>query len=94
MERVIEMTVIDTLGIHARPASTLAVAVKRSGATLRIRCGDRSADATSVVQLLSLGARHGSQVTIEIDGDDVGATTAESALSELFTRSTNAGEKA
>jgi phosphotransferase system HPr (HPr) family protein len=78
------MSVIDPLGIHARPASTLSVAVKKSGAKMRIRFGDRSADASSVVQLLGLGARLGSNVTIEIDGDDRSADTAQAALSELF----------
>ncbi len=78
------MSVIDPLGIHARPASTLSVAVKKSGAKMRIRFGDRSADASSVVQLLGLGARLGSKVTVEIDGDDASADTAQAALSELF----------
>jgi phosphotransferase system HPr (HPr) family protein len=82
--RILEMAVIDPLGIHARPASTLSVAVKRSGAKMRIRFGDRSADASSVVQLLGLGARLGSKVKIEIEGDDEAADQAQSALSELF----------
>jgi len=84
VKRTLHMTVIDPLGIHARPASTLAVAVKRSGAAMRIRHGDRTADATSVVQLLGLGARMGSRVTVELDGDTAAADQAEAALSELF----------
>jgi phosphotransferase system HPr (HPr) family protein len=84
MNRVLQMAVVDPLGIHARPASTLSVAVKRSGAKMRIRFGDRSADAASVVQLLGLGARLGSVVSIEIEGEPQAADTAQAALSELF----------
>jgi phosphotransferase system HPr (HPr) family protein len=82
--RVLQLKVVDPLGIHARPASTLALAVKRSGAKVRITSGTRSADASSVVQLLSLGAREGSPVTIEITGEDGAAGTLQSALGELF----------
>jgi phosphotransferase system HPr (HPr) family protein len=78
------MKVIDPLGIHARPASTLALAVKRSGARVRITAGDRSADATSVVQLLGLGAREGTDVTIDIAAEEAATAAVRSALRELF----------
>lgn len=90
MRRTLELTVIDPLGIHARPASALALAIKRSGATMRMRFGEKLADGTSVVQMLGLGARAGSTVTIELDGDPAALDTAESALSELFDLSSRA----
>jgi phosphotransferase system HPr (HPr) family protein len=83
-ETLVTMKVVDPLGIHARPASALAIAVKRSGARMRISAGGRSADATSVVQLLGLGAREGTPVTIAITGDDASTETARDALRELF----------
>jgi phosphotransferase system HPr (HPr) family protein len=82
--RTLELTVIDPLGIHARPASVLAIAVKRSGAKVRLHIENRIADGASVVQMLGLGARQGSNVTLEIEGDDDAVAAVESAFGKLF----------
>ena len=55
MKRIVEeLQIADSLGIHARPAAALAVAVRKSGARVTLRFGANSADATSVVRLLGL----------------------------------------
>ncbi len=86
MKRCVELVVADPMGIHGRPAGALAIAVARSGARVHLRCGARSADASSVIALLSLGARSGSYVVAEIEGDDVAIATVESALEEMFAK--------
>ena len=51
MKRIVEdIQITDPLGIHARPAAALAVAVRKSGARVTLRFGQNSADAASVVR--------------------------------------------
>ena len=81
MKRVVEEIVItDPLGIHARPAAALAIAVGKSGAHVTLRYGAKTADAKSLVQLLSLGATARSSVTAEIEGEDDAIVAAQLAL--------------
>lgn len=71
MRRVVEEVVVtDPLGIHARPAAALAVAVGRSGARVTVALGAKKASGKSVIGLLSLGAAHNSTITAEIEGED------------------------
>jgi phosphocarrier protein HPr len=61
------------VGLHARPA---ALFVQKAGAfssTIRLTCGERSADGKSILGVLQLGASAGSQVTIHAEGDDAHA---------------------
>ncbi len=66
------MTIVvkDPLGIHARPAASLSVAISKIGARVLVRFGDRSADPKSIIQMLALGATFGSELTLEIEGND------------------------
>jgi phosphotransferase system HPr (HPr) family protein len=81
VKRVVEEIVVsDPLGIHARPAAALAIAVGKSGARVTLRYGAKSADAKSLVQLLSLGATARSSVTAEIEGEDDAIAAAQLAL--------------
>jgi phosphotransferase system HPr (HPr) family protein len=70
VKRVVEeLKVSDPLGIHARPASALAVAVGKCGARVTLRHGAKTADARSVIQMIGLGATTNSIVTAEIEGE-------------------------
>jgi len=82
----VELVVVDPMGIHGRPAGALAIAVAKSGARVRLRCGAKSADASSVIALLSLGARAGSAVIAEIEGDGPAINAVELALAEMFAK--------
>ena len=80
--RVVQaIAIADPLGIHARPAAALAIAIAKSGARVTLRYGAKSADAKSLVQLLSLGAGPRSSITAEIEGDD--DSSIEAALAAL-----------
>ena len=79
--RVVEtFTIADPLGIHARPAAALASAIAKSGARVTLRNGAKSADAKSLVQLLSLSAGPRSSVSAEVEGDDPSIAAALAAL--------------
>jgi phosphotransferase system HPr (HPr) family protein len=82
----VELVVADPMGIHGRPAGALAIAVAKSGARVKLHCGAKSADAASVIALLSLGARAGSNVIAEIEGDDAAISSVERALEEMFAK--------
>ncbi len=74
------ITVHDPLGIHARPAATLAKELARMPVKLRLVLDSRSADPKSVIQLLALGASVGSKLTVEAEGDEAAVTEAMEVL--------------
>lgn len=62
------LTVKDKAGIHARPAAQMAIALGKIGAQVQLLHAGRTADARSVIQLLSLGAVCGSELQADIQG--------------------------
>jgi phosphoenolpyruvate-protein phosphotransferase len=70
--RVVERSVLVLLehGIHARPAASLAAAVKSLAADVSVVFGARKANAKSPVALMSLGVRKGDQIVIHAAGAD------------------------
>lgn len=71
-------------GIHARPAALIAACAKGFDATVSIERGGRSANARSVVGLMSLGVQRGDEISIQAAGQD--ASAAAAALEALITR--------
>ncbi|WP_372683205.1 phosphoenolpyruvate--protein phosphotransferase, partial [Desulfosarcina sp.] len=68
---VVEATVVDAQGMHARPASLISEqAVKFSGTDIRIRNDQRTATAKSMASLLSMGANQGDVLTISAKGPE------------------------
>ncbi|MBX9245190.1 HPr family phosphocarrier protein [Actinotalea ferrariae] len=58
------------VGLHARPAALVAQAASASGLRVRIAAGDGpEVDAASVLRLMTLGAKHGDEVTLSVEGD-------------------------
>lgn len=64
------VAVASAVGLHARPAAVLTSAVTDSGfdVTLALVGGD-PVDAGSILEVMSLGARHGDLVTLSAKGD-------------------------
>lgn len=60
-------------GLHARPAATLAAALKPFAAAVTIRAGGRVADARSTVSMMGLGAGRDDIVDISAEGPDASA---------------------
>ena len=68
-----------TSGLHARPAALFVAAAGAQPVRVMIRTGDKKAvPAASMLSVLSLGAKHGTEVILEAEGDQ-----AEAALDEL-----------
>lgn len=73
-----DYVITDEVGIHARPAGLLAKAVKALGAKVTIAKGDKSADATRLMALMSMGIKKGDTVTVSVEADNE-----DSACSEI-----------
>jgi phosphocarrier protein HPr len=88
-----ERTVIiaSRTGLHARPAALFVKAAADQGVPVRIRVGDgRAVPAASMLAVLSLGAGHGAEVTLQADGP--GSDDALDALAALLARDLDAEE--
>ncbi|HEX5087275.1 MAG TPA: HPr family phosphocarrier protein [Nocardioides sp.] len=77
----VRLTLINPLGLHARPAAQIATAVGSLAATVAVEAGGRRADATSSLELLTLGAGQGAEITVTATGAD--AVRAIDAVREL-----------
>lgn len=59
------------VGLHARPASTIAKAAADSGHAVTIEAaGGKKANAASVLLLLSMGVSHGDEIQVTVSGDN------------------------
>jgi len=56
-------------GLHIRACSRVVALVGAFNGRVRIRCGERSADASSMFDLIQLVAVPGSELILEGDGD-------------------------
>jgi len=72
---------INKSGLHARPAALFVQTARKFKSTIRVRLGDKVADAKNLLKVLSLGADYGAVITIEAEGED--AEEAVKALKEL-----------
>lgn len=59
--------------LHARPAGMLVRAAAQQSAAITLHANGRDADATSILQVLALGATGGSDVEIEATGENASA---------------------
>lgn len=62
----------DEVGIHARPASELVKEAKKYSSTITITItkGDKSAVATKLMAVMSLGVKCGEEITVTVEGED------------------------
>lgn len=84
---MVEQSVVVTspTGLHARPASVFVQTANQFKSEITVRCGERVANAKSVLNILSLGAQQGAEVVISAKGED--EQEAVAALVELVQNS-------
>lgn len=63
----------DEVGIHARPASELVKEAKKYASVITITKGDKSAVATKLMAVMSLGVKCGDEIIVSVEGDDEAA---------------------
>ncbi len=83
------VTIASSVGLHARPAALFVEAVNETGLEVEIgRPGDDAVDASSILGVMALGAKHGEEVVLTADGD--GAEEALDSLVALLSRDLDA----
>lgn len=80
-----EATVVITneSGLHARPATAFTQLAAKFGAKCTIAANGKTADAKSILTVLTLGAVKGTEVVLTADGSD--ESDAIDALSKFLT---------
>ncbi len=79
LERAVEL--VNTYGLHARPASHLVALTNRFESDITVRKGDEEVDGKSVLHLMTLAAAKGTVLHLTAEGHD--AQAALDAISEL-----------
>ncbi|MFW2513897.1 HPr family phosphocarrier protein [Demequina sp. SO4-13] len=83
------VTIASSVGLHARPAALFVEQASATGLDVEIaRPGDEPVDATSILGVMALGAKHGEEVVLSAEGD--GADEALDSLVALLSRDLDA----
>jgi len=64
------VTIINSEGLHARPSGALVSVANEFQSELRIRCGERSVNGRSILELITLGAGCGAELHLSAQGPD------------------------
>ena len=60
----------DELGIHARPAALLVKEAEKWKSRVTLDNGGKKADAKKLLAIMSVGVKHGQEVTVTVEGED------------------------
>ncbi len=77
----VRVTIINRLGLHARPAMTFVDLAGTFQSRITVAKGDTAVDGKSIMQMMMLAAAKGSELEIAAEGPD--ADTACTALHAL-----------
>jgi len=80
-------TIVNELGLHARPATELVDVAGRFDCDVTIRNGDNAVDGKSIMQVMLLAATTGTALDIECRGPD--ADKCAGAIVELIEQGFN-----
>jgi phosphocarrier protein len=69
-------TIVNQLGLHARPAAQLVQAANRHKSEVHFTKDGTEVNAKSIMGVLTLAAARGSQLTVTVEGDDAEAALA------------------
>lgn len=81
-------TIGSSVGLHARPASLFTQAAAEYDYDIVISLDDEEADAASILEVMTLGAKHGDEVTLSCEDDS--ATAALDELAAMLERDLDA----
>jgi phosphocarrier protein HPr len=62
-----QVTIVNELGMHARSAAKIAAIANRSTASVWIQKDNLRADASSILDILTLACKKGTKITIRIE---------------------------
>lgn len=84
----IHLVVSNPSGLHARPAAQFVQTAAKFQSTVQIAANGKTADAKSILMVMGLGIKQGTEISLQAAGNDEAECLA--ALQELFTN--NFGE--
>lgn len=64
------VTVIDPIGIHARPATIISQSVSKFQSSVTFNMGEKKCNAKSLINIMALGAKKDATIEIVIEGAD------------------------
>lgn len=68
VERAI--TVVNPSGIHARPATMVVEFAKTFPGTVEVVKGERTGNLKSILMILAMGLKRGTEITLRVSGED------------------------
>jgi phosphocarrier protein len=77
MMSAIKVPFLHDTGLHMRPAGRIMEVARKYRSDIRLNWSGRTADAKSILELLSLGVPPGAELVFEADGEDAVAALAE-----------------
>lgn len=77
-----EATIVNSLGMHARPAAQVVRAASAFKSLIELECDGQVANGKSIMGVMTLAAETGAVVRVRADGED--AEAAVSALVDLI----------
>jgi phosphocarrier protein len=77
----VRMVLTNNGGLHGRPAAQFVQKAALFKCAVTVEAGGKSANAKSILQILSLGAGQGKEILVSVDGVD--ETECVQALSQL-----------
>ncbi len=63
-------TIINSLGIHARPAAEIAKISSQYISNITLLGNNKKANAKSLLMIMSLGIKTGQELTVAVEGED------------------------
>jgi phosphocarrier protein len=80
----IKVTIVNRLGLHARPAMCFVDVASGFSSTITVKRADQAVDGKSIMQMMLLAATKGTELEVVAEGDD--AEAACQALRRLVDR--------
>ncbi len=66
----VQITIINQLGLHARASAKFVATASKFISQLKVSRGSQTVNGKSIMGVMMLAASKGSELTLEIDGDD------------------------
>lgn len=82
--KTLSVTIIDPIGIHARPASAITQTASKFKSNITFKSNEKKGNAKSVINLMALGIKKDAVIEIIVEGDD--EQEAIDALKETMTK--------
>jgi phosphocarrier protein HPr len=68
----IKVTIVNKLGLHARPAMCFVDVASQFSSNVTVKRGEQAVDGKSIMQMMLLAATKGTELEVVAEGDDAG----------------------